>query len=335
MLTLLALACNPPDDTTSKDTPPPTDGESTGDTAPTVTSTGDTSLPATGETGILTTPPDCTDLPDGTPPVPFTQMPIVTTEDFDFDALGYLVYSDWTNFTAVDSYGNFVVIAPGVFDTRGIQILDNGDIVAAYIGMGMVGYTDRLTGGSYSLITGLSGPNAMDIGDDNEIFVSETGGGPKVRSWDLDTLTVTNIADGFIYPNGIALNNEQDILYVADSTAGIYKVPKNGDGTWGPKQLLFNPPGSESYDGIEVDICGNVYTVQFYSGELHRFDPETLENVLLLDIEDPGSFLFNSIRWGANRGGWRRDVLYVTDRHRIFGVEVGVEGRRQPVDAMP
>lgn len=332
-LLALVLACSHPEDTSpnggpTDGAPPDTESAATG-------ATGDTAASATGETG-LPTPAECLNLPTGTPPVPYTVIDIATTEDFDFDALGYVVYSDWVNFVVADVNANTQILAPGILDTRGIQVLENGDIVAAYITEGALGYTNRLTGAGYALVTGLSGPNAVDVGDGNEIFVSETGGGPKVRSWDLDTLTPTNIADGFQYPNGIALNDAQDVLYVTDSTAGVYRVPKNEDGTWGPKELLFDPPGAwESYDGIEVDICGNVYIVNFYDGKLFRFNPDTRERALLVDLEDPGEFLYNAIRWGSDRGGWRRDVLYVTDRNKIFVVEVGVRGRRQAVDAMP
>jgi hypothetical protein len=334
MLSFLALACKPPDETTT-DRPPVTDGTDT--VAPptgSTGSTGDTGPTATGDTGSTTIPPDCTNLP--MEPVPFTAIDIVTTEDFDFDALGDLIYSDWTQVMAVDINLNYQPIGPGVFDTRGIQILEDGNIVANYISDGAVGLIDRTTGGGTPLITGLSGPNALEVGDGNVIFVSEAfTSNPNVRSWDLDTMEVTNIANGFTYPNGLALGPNQDVLYVTDSTSGVYRVPKNADGTWGAKELLFNPPGGESYDGIETDVCGNVYTVNFYDGQLFRFNPETHERVLLADINDPAEFLYNSIRWGSDRGGWRRDVLYVTDRHKIFAVEVGIEGRRQPVDAMP
>jgi hypothetical protein len=86
---------------------------------------------------------------------------------------------------------------------------------------------------------------------------------------------------------------------------------------------------------METDICGNLYSIQFYSGKLFRYTPSTDTAVMLVDLNDPGSLLWNAIRWGSNRGNWRRDVLYVTSRHKIFAVEVGVDGRDQPVDLAP
>jgi sugar lactone lactonase YvrE len=317
----------------------PSDGTPVGDSGstPGTGTTGATG--ATGDTAGSTEPFDCSAIPSA--PFNVWTYEIETTEDFDFDALGSLVFSDWVNLVAVDSYGVFSVISPGIEDTRGIQVLSDGNVAAAYITQGRVGFTDRLTGSSVTLLSGLSGPNALEIADDDIMYVSETGwfgGGsntPRVVSFDPATGATTVVANGFDYPNGLALNDAQDTLYVADNTSGLYRVRKDGAGGWLPKELLFDPPGTEAYDGIEVDICGNVYLVQFYNGALHRFDPETLQGELLVDLDDSQQFLWNAIRWGSGRGIWRRDVLYVTDRNKVFAVEVGVPGRRQPVDAMP
>lgn len=325
-----------PDGGSDPDTSDPTD------TVDTVT-TGATG--ATGDTGGTTTPGTGFDCSAPLPVAPFQidEYPIVTTEDFDFDALGSLVYSDWTNFVAVDSYGVETVIAPGIEDTRGIQILSDGNIAAAYIGQGRLGWTDRLTGGGITLLSGLSGPNAMDVGDGPNgdiVYVTETGAVPRLISYDMTTGEVVEMARGFAYPNGLALNQDQDRIYVGDSGAlqtsgrGLYRLEKDAvTGEWGDKELIISP--DQPYDGMEVDVCGNLYVVEFSNGRLMRFDPDTLVGELLVDLNDTQEFLWNAVRWGADRGIYRRDVLYITDRHKVFGVHVGVPGRSQPVDKMP
>ncbi|MEQ1500894.1 MAG: SMP-30/gluconolactonase/LRE family protein [Myxococcota bacterium] len=337
MLAVILAACTPDPTTATDGTDGPTGTSDTHTTPPSTTGT----TGATGDTATTTTPTigfDCTSLPAG--PYQVDTYPIVTTEDFDFDALGSLVYSDYTNFIAVDSNGAQSVIAPGIEDTRGIQILSDGNIAAAYITQGRVGYTDRLTGASVTLVGGLSAPNAMDVGTGDVMYVSETGSNRRVISYDPATDETAVVADGFVYPNGLALNQEQTILYVGDSGAlqtggrGLYRIVKDeATGEWGDKELIVDPDGP--YDGIEVDVCGNVYVVEFSNGKLQRFDPDTLEATLLVDLNDSAQFLWNAVRWGSGRGIWARDVLYVTDRHQVFGVHVGVPGRDQPVDAMP
>ena len=56
---------------------------------------------------------------------------------------------------------------------------------------------------------------------------------------------------------------------------------------------------------------------------------------VIAELENPNAFLWNAMHWGSDRGGWRRDTLYVTDRNKIFALEMGVPGKDQPVDAMP
>jgi hypothetical protein len=333
-------ACTPDGTGPGPDRAGDDDDSPTGDTA-VVTVPVDTAVTATGDTGGTTIPYDCASLPDV--PLSVTSYNIETTEDFDFDAQGRMVYATWLGSTleGVDQYGNFEVIAAGIHDTRGIQVLSSGLIAIAYISEGRVGLTDPTTGASWTVISNLSGPNALEVGDGDILYVSETGWGgggvgPRVQAFDLATGEATAVAGGFGYPNGLAINNAQDTLYVSDSSDGIWAVPKNADGTWGAKYLVYNPPDfNTTYDGMEVDVCDNLYVLGFGTGQLVRFDPETLEGVTLADLEDPQAFLWNAIRWGSNRGGWRRDVLYVTDRNKVFGVEVGISGRPQPVDLVP
>ena len=186
-------------------------------------------------------------------------------------------------------------------------------------------------------MTGVSQPNALDIGDGDVVYVTDGSGGgdgPGVLRYDPTSGVTEPIATGFVYPTGLALNEEQDRLYVADYQFGLYVLAKDPTGVWGPPELVFEPEGSDSHDGIEVDVCGRLYMVHFVLGQLYRWDPATELRELLIDLDDPGSLsAWSSVRWGSGHGPWQRDVLYVTDRHRVFGVHVGVPGRRQPVDA--
>ncbi len=80
-------------------------------------------------------------------------------------------------------------------------------------------------------------------------------------------------------------------------------------------------------------MCGNVYAVGWSDGRVSRTTPDGIESVIIADLTSAGGAwaLFNSIRWGSGFGGWRRDVLYVTDRSQIYAEEVGVLGRKSPV----
>ena len=329
ILGLLASACVEP-----SGAPPLKPGKTdTGVTATTST------LTSTGGVTTTSTPPyDCDDLADA--PLSMQTFDIETTEDFDFDADGNMVFAQWLGSTlfGVDYNLNVTIISAGVHDTRGISVLEDGRIIIAYIGSGVVGVIDPTTGSNTNLITGLVGPNALEVGLNDLIYFTETGGGiQRVRQFNIQTQESTPVADGFTYPNGLVINETHDVLYVSDSAEGVYEVRKNADGTWAEKELLFNPSGFGSYDGMEVDACGNLYILGFNSGQVARFDPDVrpLEYTVLAELENSDAFLWNAMHWGSDRGGWRRDTLYVTDRNKVFALELGVPGKAQPVDSMP
>jgi len=309
-------------------------------TSPTTdTATAQTTTASGGTTTRETLPYDCDDLADA--PLSMQTFNIQTTEDFDFDASGNMVFAQWGGGTlfGVDYNLNVTIISAGVHDTRGISVLEDGRIVIAFVGSGTVGVVDPATGSNTNLITGLGGPNALEVGQNDVIYFSETGlGTERVRQFNIQTQESTLVADGFSYPNGLVINETHDVLYVSDTTDGVYEVRRNADGTWADKELLFAPSGFGSYDALEVDACGNLYILGFTSGQVARFDPDVrpLEYTVLAQLQSSyDAFLWNAMHWGSDRGGWRRDTLYVTDRHQIFALELGVPGKAQPVDSMP
>ena len=332
-LILIALLAGCTDDPTFRERPDPTE---TGVTSSTTTTTTTTTTSTTTGSFSTTTEVDCSTIPEF--PLSVTELNIETTEDFDFDGEGRLVFAEWLGSTliGVDIYNDFEIISAGIQDTRGISVLADGRIIIAYISFGTVGIIDPATGANDTLIAGLSGPNALEVGQGNTIYFTETGNG-SVREFDYVTLESKPVAGGFNYPNGLVINERHDILYVSDSSDGIWAVPKNPDGTWGDKYLVYDPAGFGSYDGMEVDSCGNLYVLGFSSGEVARMDPEAspVEGEIIFTLSDPQAFLWNAMHWGSGRGGWKRDTLYVTDRNKVFAVEMGVPGKAQPVDALP
>lgn len=333
---LLALACHAPDPRSPRGDGDDDGTTPTGDTGTVAVTTASTAHTGGAEHTAVPVDP-CAELSDV--PLSLVEFPVETTEDFDFDAAGDLVYVDWNgNLMGANQSDGIHLVSPGDgwdSDARGVQVISTGEVLIAYISGSRVVKVDPVTGAREDLITGLSGPNALEIGADDVVYFSETGTG-RVGMYDPATGTRSLVANGFGYPNGLTLAPDELTLYISDDSAGIWKVERASPlDPWGPKTRVFDPAPGESYDAMETDICGNLYSVQFYSGKLYRYNPTTEQATLILDINDPGGFLWNAIRWGADRGGWRRDTLYVTSRHKVFGLELGVQGRPQPVDLVP
>lgn len=305
------------------------DGPTAPESADTATEPSSTTEPpSTTEPSV-----DCDALPAG----PFTTRihDIQTTEDFDFDAEGLLVYQRESALIGHDGIGGPQVLSGtiGDHDTRGIQVLSTGDVVVAGFQSGTLKRVDRATGGVVVVATDLGQPNGLEVGDDDLVYVANFFY-HQVNTVRIDTGDITLIADGLGAPNGVALSPDQQLLYVADSDNGTYRIRRGAGNAWSEPELIRPIADSQGdgVDGIEVDSCGNLYLLGFESGTLVRIDPETLAETVLLELDTTG---WNSMRWGSDRGIWRRDVLYLTDRTQVVGVELGVPGRAQPVDAVP
>jgi len=322
-----------PDDSST----PPTVTD-TGSTAPTVT-TGDTSTfigtvtdssatgdtAATGDTGIGF---DCS--------APWPKRPISVTElsgwtqaeDFDFDGEGFVVSVENQNLFGKDPYGNTRVYTPNVGSwTAGTRALPTGDFVVADAGAGELVLVDAVTGARTVLLGGLNYPNGVEVDADNNVYVAQNSADQVNRVNAYDPADREVVADGLSEPNGVVLSPDGQTLYVGSFGGGkIYAVDRNPAGGWFPWRVFYDPNSSDSgFDGINVDICGNVYITEYISGHVYRVSPDgqTAEQ-----IADLSSSWIPNLRWGVGVAGWDPDTLYVADRDqgRLFAIEVGIPG---------
>jgi sugar lactone lactonase YvrE len=340
MWLLFACRVPEPEGRAPFDPEPPASTVHTGDSS----SSGDphTGAPSgsTGHTGApepWVRPAFCEDFPVTL--LSQTVYEIQTTEDFDFDADGRLVFVDWNgNYMGATIDEEVELISPRdspLNDARGVQVLSTGMTAINYINENKIISVDPATGNRSNLLVGPQGPNALEVGDNDVIYFTETFMG-RVARFETTTGLVEVLATGFTYPNGLTLSPDQKTLYVSDDTAGIFRlVLDDVTGTWGSPELVVDPVAGDAFDAMETDECGNLYSAGFDTGVVYRYDPYADLATLVVELDPTVAFKFNSMRWGANRGGWRRDTLYVTDRNQIYGLELGVNGRNQPVDLLP
>lgn len=323
MVVVWLAACTPPDhgprrhrgddDDTTTDT---TDSEPTGDTAP----TGVTGV--TGDTGPEL---DCSELP----PVPFaydTLNGFSTSEDFDFDGDGYLCSINSGNLACKDRSGGVKIVAVDVASsTAGTRVLPNGDWVVANVGAGSIVRIDAATGSKTTIATGLQYPNGVDVDADNMVYVAENSGA-RVRQIDAYTGEQWIVANGLSQPNGVILSPDGNTMYVGSFGGGlIYAIDRLGPTEWDEERVLYNPPpGDGGFDGINVDICGNVYITEYIKGRIYRITPDGMTRDMVVDFQE--SWIPN-MRWGTNIGGWESDILYVTAWDKILALHTGIEGK--------
>ncbi|MEQ1500595.1 MAG: hypothetical protein ABMB14_00120 [Myxococcota bacterium] len=307
---------------------PTTDGSTSGTDG--ASSTGDT-----GPT-LPTTDPDCL-APRVEGPVPFgTIERIQTEEDFDFDRDGHLVAQHGNDLLGYLRDGGTAVVAPGIGpDAAGIRALTTGDFVVAQPDTGVVKLVDGLTGGSVNAFTDLRSPNGVEAGVDGFVYLSEFTLSGKLRMVEPYT-GAERLLLGDSPINAIALSPDEQVLYVSSygyggggAFNGIAALDREPDGSWNvfPREVLA---AEALIQGLVTDKCGNLYSVESQTGIVRRYNLADQTVDVLANLGDAGGYgygFFSSARFGPGIGGWNRTELYVTDRARIYVMDVGIEGR--------
>jgi sugar lactone lactonase YvrE len=306
-------------------------GKSGGFGEDTASTTQDTQTPTTPTSPTVTGDTahevvfDCSTVTDG----PFTgeTTTFVTEEDFDFHPEGYLLSQSASNLLGLAYDGSTKVFATGLGgDVAGIRTLATGDIAVAQPDLGTVMMVSADGGSNGTVVAGMTSPNGLAAADNGTFFVAEFAMNGRVTQFDpYGVLDPVVVASGLTQPNGLALSPDGTRLYIALYTDGIVTADQLPDGTWSaPAPFYAFPTGS--YYTLATDVCGNVYTVNYSTGEVYRISPDGLTALLLVDLDSSGAF--SSIRFGNGEGGFERDVLYVTRRSVMYAIVLGVPGRK-------
>ena len=284
------------------------------------------------DTDTDTDPPepeyDCSVLPSV--PVNFTTLTGYSdAEDFDFDDSGFAVALYDSNLFAKNRVGDVEMRSASISnETAGTRILATGDFVVADVRNGSLKLVDSNTQGVSTLMSGLSYPNGVEVDADNYVYVAEQNTGRIQRINAYDPADRAVIATGLQNPNGVIMSEDGQTIYVGSFGGGkIYAIDRLGPDEWAEKRILMQNPGWDwGFDGINVDICGNVYFTEYIAGVVRRITPDgsQLDEVVNL----PSGWIPN-LRWGAGYGGFEKDKMYVSDRDqgRIFELDMGIPGK--------
>ncbi len=290
-------------------------------------STAETGTPSTAATGDTGEPFDCSDPLPAIGAVRGTGY--VTEEDFDFDPRGFMVSQRNQNIEGLDRYGGTFIYAVGVgADAAGLRVLSTGDLAVAQPDTGGLVLVNALTGGSTTVLSGLSFPNALAADSRGYTFITETISDGRVRQVDVYTGDQWPVVGNLQSPNGVALSPDEETLYVAETQSGIiYAVDRLTDTEWAAPRVFFTMP-TGSYYTLAVDVCGNLYTIDFFQGKLYRVLADGSAAEFLVEVDPAVSWgSYSSIRFGNGFGGWERENLYVTRRAELYEVPIGIQGR--------
>jgi gluconolactonase len=137
---------------------------------------------------------------------------------------------------------------------------------------------------------GLKAPNGVVVMKDNTVLVSETDGA-RVTMIAPGGATET-LSDGITFANGMVLNDDESVVYVAATTPGrIYAVPLIGENKG--KKTVF-AKGVQMVDGITRDPAGNMYACLYATGQIVRIAPDGTKTTIATGLKSPASpWFFN------------------------------------------
>jgi hypothetical protein len=332
---LLILACRPPTISQRPDDSGPApdsgDSEPPDDTDP-GTDTQDTSPPVdTQDTAPPWEDPDCAALPE--PPFEVESIQAYSYEDIDFDDKGHLVGNNGQHVYRSSYDGTAEIWAANLQFEAGMRMLPNGILVICLDTRGSL-LLLHPDGTRETLIADLAYPNGLEIGRDARIYVAESSGN-RIRRVDPETGESLILTQGVIVaPEGLTFNADFTALYMNSySTRKIYKLPMTPEGEPdGELELWAENVGTGYLVGMAVDICDNLYVIDYGSSQILRYRPDGSFDTVVVESRDLGSFSYlPNMKWGSGLGGFSDHKLYVVDANNpryTFEVDIGVRGKQ-------
>jgi sugar lactone lactonase YvrE len=257
-------------------------------------------------------------------------MPVLETslfggsEDLTMDGAGNIVAKSGNEIIAVDTNDGSTPVANLTGQAYGLRYGITGDLFVARPNLGTV-VRVASDGTVTDFATGLAGPNGVYPDLDGNVWVTEFGGG-NVLKFD-DAGVSTEIASGQNSPNGVVYDPGRDVVFFTQYGPGkIFRAA--ADGGSAPVEVIDIP--NAALDGLAMDVCGNVYTVDNQGNRLFRVDldaaGDATGSVLLATFP---SNVANAV-FGSGTG-WEPTSLYAAGNPGdVYSVPVGVAGAPVP-----
>jgi sugar lactone lactonase YvrE len=210
-------------------------------------------------------------------------------------------------------------------EASGTRVLPNGSVVVNRVAQGSLVRVDPNVSKTV-IISDLAYPNGMEVDPEGFVYVAEQDGG-RIRRVDPMTGDQWVLATNLSAPNGVIFGPNYEKLYFNSFGGGtVHVIEKIDDTTYSDPLLIESKPGGGGFDGINVDICGNIYITEFVTGQVWRITPDGSQVDLVVEL--PSAWIPN-LRWGSGLGGFEPDRLYVADRDRgrLFALDMGIEGK--------
>ncbi|XYH94261.1 SMP-30/gluconolactonase/LRE family protein [Sorangium sp. So ce1128] len=252
--------------------------------------------------------------------------------DFAFDGQGHLVAKQGPNLIRYDATGqtsNFASL-PGT--VHGLRYRPDGTLVAARPDQGTVVQISP-TGIVDDYVENLAAPNGLSADADGNVWATELAGNRVIRL--APDATVEVIATGepeVNQPSGVVFDPARKVVFYTNSAAG--EIRRIDLAAAGARPALVTTVPSAALDGLVLDTCGHLYTVDSKDRELYRVQLDA-GGAALGEPELLATFPTSVANAQFGSGpGFNAKTLYVGGAAgSIYAVALGIVGA--PVPAPP
>jgi gluconolactonase len=168
----------------------------------------------------------------------------------------------------------------------------------------------------------LLGPNDLVFDRAGALYFTDPGLGEvtapgAVFRWTPDRLTL--LTSGQLYPNGLALNDAEDMLFVAETGSNrVSSFSIRRDGTLGRERVFIQFADGHGPDGIAFGADRNLYVTHRGTGVVAVVDPA---GRTVARLPAGGALPSNVAFWNES--------LYVTEdeTEAVYRLDIGVRGQ--------
>ncbi len=278
---------------------------------------------------------DCTTVPAS--PEPETILEGVSGyKGLAFDDAGHIVGSDGVSLIKATRDGDWSVWIPAAGEVEGLAYLSDGDLISTYgYGAGEIRrYTPE---GGQSVVVGGLANYAVVVAPNDRIYAAGWNGAFAI---DPDSGAYTELFTGSeglppgVSPRILEFSRDYEQLFIGtiDNRGRVFVVDLDDDYMpVGQPQVFAEGLGRGWHDGLGIDICGQVYAVDYDSRSLYRASADGGEVTTLVDWSSAPRTVAHGLVFGTGSDGWRSDAIYLPEPengNRVKEIVIGVPGQR-------
>lgn len=285
--------------------------DGSGDTASSAPDEASGTSEGSDETGASVDEFDCASI-SGDPPAVNVIDGAIAGRGLAFDDTGRLVGVSEPHLFVSDYKDSAELFVSNLGELDQIDRLSDGDYVLANFGTGAL-MRIKADGTSSVIVTEVFA-YGVRVGPDGMIYAANGSTVSRFDPQNGDKTVVVDASGAGWQARVVDFSVDHSRLFIGTQESGgrIYVQALDDDLSPVGEPTVFVDSLGDWHDGIGVDICDNIYLVDYFTKSLYRISPDGSDiRTLMSASADNGQMFAHGIAWGSGIGGWKSDALYL------------------------